>query len=144
MNEEIEKIQIPEEPVLETPNDTAKSLADLMKLSITEEKQMVPLDNFKWVATLDSSSVYFIILKIQNEPEVINNDWHFIPYDIAPEDRPKHDRKTGHIQFFCIDDLKSRKKFTKTIRKYFQFQLVEWHPFDAQEFKQEKKNLKNK
>lgn len=145
MEDNFEKIEIPAEPEAKpkTIQDSAKSMADLMKLSITEEKQMVPLDTYKWVAELETNSVIYIIKKIQDESEIINTHWHFIPYEIPPEKRAEHNRKSGFIQFFCVDDTKILKRYTKKIKKYFPFSIVDWHPFDYEEYNKEKKQLKN-
>lgn len=135
---EIEKIEIPEEPKQEVNiQKDAKSMADLMKLSITEEKKFVPLDKFKWMCDLETNSVIHIIRKIQDFTEIVQNDWHFIPFDIPAELQKEHNRKNGAIQFFCIDDQKTLKKFTKTIRKYFPLGKVNWETFNANEYKQQ-------
>lgn len=136
---ETKTIQMPADENLhlspESKRGNPKELSKLMQLSITEEKKMVPLDKFKWIADLYTDSIFYIILKIQNEADVINNNWHFIPYNIEKEYQTEHDRKKGYIQFFCIEDLKSRKRLEKIIKKYFQFHVVEWQPFDAAEYK---------
>lgn len=134
MEQEIEKIEIPDEPKVK-PEDNAKSLSELMKLSITEEKLMVPMDKFKYMAHLYTNSGFHIIRKIEDFQEIINNQWQFVPFDIPEDQQKAFGRYTQCLHFFCIDDAKSLKKFTKTIKKYFPFSTVDWQPFDEKEYK---------
>lgn len=143
--ENIEKIEIPDEPK-ENVNiaKEAKTLSDLLKLSITEEKEFIPMDNFKFMAELYTSSAIYIARKIQDFDVVMNNYCNFIPYSIPEEQRENYNRHKEYMQFFCVDDEKIKKKFTKKIRKYFPFGKVEWLPFDGAQYKKLLKQEKKK
>jgi len=137
-----QKIEIPKEPKPEEEN-SPQSLSELMKnLSITEEKKMVPLDKFKWTVDLFTNSAFYIALKIQDYKELTSNDWHFIPYEIPEEERTPDQTKKQWMQFFCIDEPKTLKRYTKTIRKYFPGVSVKWEAFDANKYKEALKEAK--
>ena len=104
---------------------------------VTEERIRIQLDKYKHVCLLFTNQGIAIVNKIQDCYEVKNGTWHYIPRNTSD---PEKEGFNHFIEFYCVDDKKELKRFTKTIKKYFKDRNVVWEPITP-EYLEDQKQL---
>lgn len=136
MENQEQKLQIPSAALQPgvTEKDGVKQTIEVKEeytFGVTEERVKISLDPYKFAVQIfvPFETARAIVNKIQDCYEIKNGQWHYIPrnYEPGPDESPKNN---ASVEFYCIDDKKALKRFTKTISKYFPYHIVEWIQMD--------------
>lgn len=124
----IKKIHIPLEDINKETMTAATKANDKTEIdnqggNITNQQLEIDISRFSVKTTIFLNFTTAFLLSIKHEKDLIEGNWHYIPYDV-PEDQRQGFKFA--IELFCVENKTTKKRLEKLIKRHAPGKLVEW------------------